>query len=152
MALKLKRKTRSDLRKTRKTKQTVLLMSGKNHSLQQALHHQQSKLVFLRVQLVRFILRKPLRKAISKQETFPIVMPVHSWLRMQPFRRSRVQWLAQLFATVPRRSAHSSGVIGTEKCSHPPSRGLVLGVYADEHDREDNGLLTPAAAKYNEVG
>lgn len=42
-------------------------------------------------------------------------------------------------------------IIGTEKCANPPSRGLVLGIYADEHDSFDNGMLTPNAAKYNEV-
>lgn len=38
-----------------------------------------------------------------------------------------------------------------EQCSNPASRGLVLGVYADENDRLDIGVLTPTAAKYNEV-
>uniref|UniRef100_A0A182JK17 Cytosol aminopeptidase n=1 Tax=Anopheles atroparvus TaxID=41427 RepID=A0A182JK17_ANOAO len=38
----------------------------------------------------------------------------------------------------------------TEQCSNPASRGLVLGVYADENDRLDIGVLTPTAAKYNE--
>ncbi|XP_035899778.1 cytosol aminopeptidase-like [Anopheles stephensi] len=38
----------------------------------------------------------------------------------------------------------------TEQCSNPASRGLVLGVYADENDRLDIGVLTPTAAKFNE--
>ncbi|ETN62356.1 hypothetical protein AND_005947 [Anopheles darlingi] len=42
------------------------------------------------------------------------------------------------------------GVKITEQCSNPASRGLVLGVYADENDRLDIGVLTPTAAKYNE--
>lgn len=42
-------------------------------------------------------------------------------------------------------------VMGTEDCSTPLSRGLVLGVYADDSNPKDSGLLTPAAAKYNEV-
>lgn len=45
----------------------------------------------------------------------------------------------------------SSLVTGTEKCSTPDSRGLVLGVYANEDDKLDLGLLTPNAQKYNEV-
>lgn len=42
-------------------------------------------------------------------------------------------------------------VTGTEKCSEPYSRGLVVGVYSDENDRTDTGRLTPMGAKYNEV-
>lgn len=76
-------------------------------------------------------------------------MPVHTWLWAQSFHK--IQLLAQLRSIVPKRSLHGQTVVGAEKCSRPPSRGLVLGVYADEHDREDNGLLTPTAAKYNEV-
>ncbi|XP_036341774.1 cytosol aminopeptidase-like [Rhagoletis pomonella] len=37
----------------------------------------------------------------------------------------------------------------TEICADPPSRGLVLGVYADEEDKNDTGILTPAAWRYN---
>ncbi|KAI9577092.1 hypothetical protein GQX74_011172 [Glossina fuscipes] len=37
----------------------------------------------------------------------------------------------------------------TEICADPPSRGLVLGVYADEDDKKDTGILTPAGWKYN---
>lgn len=44
-----------------------------------------------------------------------------------------------------------TSLIGTEECSQPVSRGLVLGVYADENNHEDDGLLTPAAQRYNEV-
>lgn len=40
---------------------------------------------------------------------------------------------------------------GTEECSQPVSRGLVLGVYADENNHDDDGLLTPSALRYNEV-
>lgn len=36
-------------------------------------------------------------------------------------------------------------------CSTPHSRGLVLGVYANEEDKMDIGILTDNAAKYNEV-
>lgn len=39
----------------------------------------------------------------------------------------------------------------TELCSTPNSRGLVLGVYANEEDKLDIGILTENAAKYNEV-
>lgn len=42
-------------------------------------------------------------------------------------------------------------VTGAENCSEPASRGLVLGVFADETNIVDPGLLTPAAQKYNEV-
>ncbi|CAO1322192.1 unnamed protein product [Diamesa hyperborea] len=42
-------------------------------------------------------------------------------------------------------------VTGTEKCSEPYSRGLVVGVYSDENDRTDTGRLTPMGAKYNET-
>ena len=42
-------------------------------------------------------------------------------------------------------------VTGTEKCSTPHSRGLVLGVYANEEDKLDIGCLTEVATKYNEV-
>lgn len=41
-------------------------------------------------------------------------------------------------------------VTGTDGCSTPHSRGLVLGVYSDELDRSDHGQLTPVAANYNE--
>uniref|UniRef100_A0A023ETS5 Cytosol aminopeptidase n=1 Tax=Aedes albopictus TaxID=7160 RepID=A0A023ETS5_AEDAL len=77
-------------------------------------------------------------------------MPVHTLLWMRPFRRAKL--LEQFLGTVSRRSVHhaQTAVGSTEKCSRPPSRGLVLGIYADEHDREDNGLLTPSAARYNE--
>uniref|UniRef100_A0A1A9Z4U8 Cytosol aminopeptidase n=1 Tax=Glossina pallidipes TaxID=7398 RepID=A0A1A9Z4U8_GLOPL len=37
----------------------------------------------------------------------------------------------------------------TELCADPPLRGLVLGVYADEGDKSDPGILTPTAWKYN---
>lgn len=37
----------------------------------------------------------------------------------------------------------------TEVCNDPPSRGLVLGVYADEDDKTDQGILTPAGWRYN---
>ncbi|XP_037933210.1 cytosol aminopeptidase [Teleopsis dalmanni] len=37
----------------------------------------------------------------------------------------------------------------TEICADPPSRGLVLGVYSDEEDKSDAGILTPAAWRYN---
>ncbi|KAL9916530.1 cytosol aminopeptidase-like [Glossina fuscipes] len=37
----------------------------------------------------------------------------------------------------------------TEICADSPSRGLVLGVYADEDDKTDTGILTPAAWRYN---
>uniref|UniRef100_A0A1A9W1S2 Cytosol aminopeptidase n=1 Tax=Glossina brevipalpis TaxID=37001 RepID=A0A1A9W1S2_9MUSC len=37
----------------------------------------------------------------------------------------------------------------TEICADPPSRGAVFGVYADEEDKTDTGILTPAGWKYN---
>ncbi|XP_013101981.1 cytosol aminopeptidase-like [Stomoxys calcitrans] len=37
----------------------------------------------------------------------------------------------------------------TEICADPPSRGLVLGVYAEEEDKNDTGILTAAAWRYN---
>lgn len=46
---------------------------------------------------------------------------------------------------------YSSIVTGTEKCSTPVSRGLVLGVYAKEGDKLDIGQLTDTAQKYNMV-
>lgn len=38
-----------------------------------------------------------------------------------------------------------------DKCASPPSKGLILGIYADEEDAFDTGTLTPAGARYNEV-
>lgn len=43
------------------------------------------------------------------------------------------------------------GVGNTELCSTPNSRGLVLGVYSNEEDKLDIGILTENGAKYNEV-
>lgn len=43
-------------------------------------------------------------------------------------------------------------VTGTEDCSTPHSRGLVLGVYSDENDKSDSGMLSPVAMSYDEVG
>lgn len=40
-------------------------------------------------------------------------------------------------------------VTGTEGCSTPHSRGLVLGVYSDELDRADHGILTKTASSYD---
>lgn len=34
-------------------------------------------------------------------------------------------------------------------CADPPRRGVILGVYADEDDPADTGILTPAAWRYN---
>ena len=34
-------------------------------------------------------------------------------------------------------------------CADPPSRALVLGVYSDEEDKTDPGVLTPTAWRYN---
>lgn len=42
-------------------------------------------------------------------------------------------------------------VQGTENCSEPVSRGLVLGIYSDEKSSTDPGLLTASAQRYNEV-
>lgn len=36
-----------------------------------------------------------------------------------------------------------------EICSDPPSRGVVFGVYADENDKADGGILTKAGWNYN---
>lgn len=44
-----------------------------------------------------------------------------------------------------------TALTGTEECSQPVSRGLVLGVYADENNHDDDGMLTPSALRYNEV-
>nr|XP_019550930.2 cytosol aminopeptidase [Aedes albopictus] len=38
-----------------------------------------------------------------------------------------------------------------DKCASPPSKGLILGIYADEEDAFDTGTLTPAGARYNEA-
>ncbi|XP_055642251.1 cytosol aminopeptidase-like [Toxorhynchites rutilus septentrionalis] len=38
-----------------------------------------------------------------------------------------------------------------EKCASPPSKGIILGIYADEDDVFDSGTLTPAGARYNEA-
>lgn len=43
------------------------------------------------------------------------------------------------------------GVASNELCSTPNSKGLVLGVYANEEDKLDIGILTENGAKYNEV-
>ncbi|XP_067646814.1 cytosol aminopeptidase-like isoform X3 [Eurosta solidaginis] len=37
----------------------------------------------------------------------------------------------------------------TEICADPPTRGLILGVYSDEEDRSDTGILTPSGWRYN---
>ncbi|XP_055598019.1 cytosol aminopeptidase-like [Uranotaenia lowii] len=37
-----------------------------------------------------------------------------------------------------------------EQCTSPPSKGLILGMYVDEHDFEDSGTFTRAGARYNE--
>lgn len=50
------------------------------------------------------------------------------------------------------RRSYCQIVTGTEDCSTPHSRGLVLGVYTDENDKLDSGMLTPVAASYDEVG
>lgn len=44
---------------------------------------------------------------------------------------------------------HIQIVTGTEKCSTPHSRGLVLGVYSNESDKLDIGCLTSSAWQYN---
>lgn len=44
-----------------------------------------------------------------------------------------------------------TSLTGTDECSQLVSRGLVLGVYADENNHEDEGLLTQSAQRYNEV-
>lgn len=49
------------------------------------------------------------------------------------------------------RSYGSQVVTGTDKCSTPHSRGLVLGVYSNEEDKLDLGCLTDNGLKYNEV-
>ncbi|XP_026849776.1 cytosol aminopeptidase-like [Drosophila persimilis] len=36
-----------------------------------------------------------------------------------------------------------------DMCADPPSRGLVVGVFADETDRNDAGVLTAAGWRYN---
>lgn len=55
--------------------------------------------------------------------------------------------------SLTRRHLNGSGAVvtGTENCSSPHSRGLVLGVYANEADEMDAGILTPVATLYNEV-
>ncbi|XP_058465829.1 cytosol aminopeptidase-like [Malaya genurostris] len=72
-------------------------------------------------------------------------------LRAPHLKSAKKYILARSKALVSQRSSHQASVIGAEKCSNPPSRGLVLGVYADEHDKDDLGMLTPTAAKYNET-
>lgn len=57
--------------------------------------------------------------------------------------------IAKPFGGIIRRNYAMS--IG-DKCSSPPSKGLILGIYADEEDTFDTGTLTPAGARYNEVG
>lgn len=47
--------------------------------------------------------------------------------------------------------AYCQIVTGTEDCSTPHSRGLVLGVYTDEKDKADSGRLTAVANAYDEV-
>lgn len=55
----------------------------------------------------------------------------------------------QIFGIIKRN--FRTVLTGTEECSQPVSRGLVLGVYADENNPEDEGLLTPSGKRYNEV-
>lgn len=43
----------------------------------------------------------------------------------------------------------SGGVFIDEKCSEPLLRGLVLGIYTDETNPEDQGVLTATAERYN---
>ncbi|XP_055842193.1 cytosol aminopeptidase-like [Episyrphus balteatus] len=47
--------------------------------------------------------------------------------------------------------SHLLALSQTEICAESPSRGLVLGVYADENDKYDAGQLTPAALRYNSL-
>lgn len=42
-------------------------------------------------------------------------------------------------------------VTGTENCSTPSSKGLVLGVYADEHEDCENSMLTSVASAFDQV-
>lgn len=56
---------------------------------------------------------------------------------------------AQLPFSVLKRMSSFQVVTGTEGCSTPHSRGLVLGVYSDELDRADHGILTRVAANYD---
>lgn len=47
-----------------------------------------------------------------------------------------------------RASFHN--ITGTEGCSTPHSRGLVLGIYSNESDKFDAGIPTPTMAAYDE--
>lgn len=49
------------------------------------------------------------------------------------------------------RRAYCQIVTGTEDCSTPHSRGLVLGVYSDENEKTDSGMLSAVASSYDEV-
>lgn len=49
------------------------------------------------------------------------------------------------------RRAYCQIVTGTEECSTPHSRGLVLGVYSDENEKHDSGSLSTYASLYDEV-
>lgn len=55
--------------------------------------------------------------------------------------------IAKPFGGILRRNY----ALSTDKCASPPSKGLILGIYADEEDMFDTGTLTPAGARYNEV-
>ncbi|XP_055586993.1 cytosol aminopeptidase-like [Uranotaenia lowii] len=72
-------------------------------------------------------------------------MSYYRMLRRSPFKKISKISEFQL------RRFGSQMVTGAEKCSNPPSRGLVLGVYADSKNPEDLGQLTPSAARYNET-
>ncbi|CAD7002754.1 cytosol aminopeptidase [Ceratitis capitata] len=57
---------------------------------------------------------------------------------------------------IPQLRTYSSPMVNqamqlqqTEICADPPSRALILGVYADEEDKYDTGILTPSAWRYN---
>lgn len=52
---------------------------------------------------------------------------------------------------VIRRSYYTPVIENTEGCSTPHSRGLVLGVYSNETDKFDDGILTQTASQYDEV-
>lgn len=59
--------------------------------------------------------------------------------------------LKSIQTTLFRCRKFQSIVRGTEKCSEQYSRGLVLGVYADEKDKYDPGRLTEVGEIYNTV-
>ncbi|XP_055846426.1 cytosol aminopeptidase-like [Episyrphus balteatus] len=68
-------------------------------------------------------------------------------LCLNPFSKKNSYTRVQNYAN--QVISHLLQLPSTEICAEPNQRGLVLGVYADSENKNDNGILTPAAWRYN---